>query len=63
MFGVIGSIIDETGEEFTVRAGGVGIYLQAGLRDRYDFAVPLRMENVTNMMGHAADRAAGRSGT
>ena len=55
MFDVIGITIEETGEEFTVRVGEGKVHIEPGLPDRSDFLVPLKMENVTNMVSHAAD--------
>ena len=55
MFDVIGITIEETGEELTVRVGKGKIHIEPGLPDRWDFLVPLKMENVTNMVSHAAD--------
>ncbi len=55
MFDVIGITIEETGEELTVRVGEARIHIEPGLPDKCDFLVPLEMENVTNMVSHAAD--------
>lgn len=55
MFDVIGITIEETGEELTVSVGEGRIHIEPGLPDRYDFLVPLKMENVTNMVSHATD--------
>ncbi len=55
MFDVIGITIEETGEELTVRVGEDRIHIEPGLPDKCDFLVPLEMENVTNMVSHAAD--------
>ena len=55
MFDVIGITIEETGEELTVKVGKGKIHIESGLPDRWDFLVPLKMENVTNMVSHAAD--------
>lgn len=53
MFDVMGITIEETGEELTVRISEDGIAIAAGLPDEYDFLVPLKMENITNMVDHA----------
>ncbi len=53
MFDVMGITIEETGEELTVRVFEDGIAIEAGLPDEYDFLVPLKMENITNMVDHA----------
>lgn len=55
LFDVIGVTIEETGEELTVRIGSDKIHIDPGLPDRWDFLVPLKIENVTNMVSHAAD--------
>ena len=55
MFEVMGIVIEETGEEFTVRVGEGKVHIEPGLPERCDFLVPLKMENVTNMVSHAAD--------
>ncbi|MCY4448423.1 MAG: hypothetical protein OXE02_06225 [Chloroflexi bacterium] len=55
MFEVMGITIEETGEELTVRVGEGKVHIEPGLPDRCDFLVPLKMENVTNMVSHAAD--------
>ncbi len=55
MFDVIGITIEETGEELTVRVGEGRIHIEPGLPEKCDFLVPLKMENVTNMVSHAAD--------
>ena len=55
MFDVIGITIAETGEELTVRVGEGRIHIEPGLPDKYDFLVPLKLENVANMASHAAD--------
>ena len=55
MFDVIGITIEETGEELTVSVGEGRVHIDPGLPDEYDFLVPLKMENVNNMISHAAD--------
>ncbi len=55
MFEVMGITIEETGEELTVRVGEGKVHIEPGLPDKYDFLVPLKMENVNNMISHAAD--------
>ena len=55
MFEVMGIVIEETGEEITVRVVEGKVQIEPGLPDRCDFLVPLKMENVTNMVSHAAD--------
>ena len=55
MFDVIGVTIEETGEELTVSVEEGRVRIEPGLPDEYDFLVPLKLENVTNMARHAAD--------
>ena len=55
LFDVIGITIEETGEELTARIGDGKIHIEPGLPDKWDFLVPLKMENVTNMVSHASD--------
>ena len=55
MFEVLGITIEDTGEELTVRIGEGKIHIDPGLPDRYDFLVPLKLEDVHNMVRFAAD--------
>ena len=55
MFDVIGITVEETGEELTVSVGEGKVHIAPGLPDEYNFLVPLKMENVNNMINHAAD--------
>ena len=55
MFEVMGITIEETGEELTVRVSEGKVHIDPGLPDECDFLVPLKMANVTNMIGHSAD--------
>ena len=55
LFEVIGITIEETGEKLTVRVTEGQIYIDPGLPDRYDFLMPLKLENVQNMISHTAD--------
>ncbi len=55
MFEVMGIIIEETGEELAVRVGEDRIHIDSGLPQEYDFLVPLKLENVNNLISHAAD--------
>ena len=55
MFDMMGITIEETGEELTVTVAEGIIHIEPGLPDTCDFLVPLKMENVTNMVSHAAD--------
>ncbi len=53
VFDVIGITIEETGEELTARIDEGRILIEPGLPDEGDFLVPLKIENVTNMVAHA----------
>ena len=55
VFDVMGITIEETGEELTVRISEGRIEIEPGLSGEYDFLVPLKMENITNMVAHAED--------
>lgn len=55
LFDTIGITIEETGEELTARIAEDRIHIDPGLPDSYDFLVPLKLENVHNMVSHAAD--------
>ena len=55
LFDVMAITIEETGEELTVRMGEDGINIEPGLPDSYDFLVPIKLENVHNMVSHVAD--------
>ena len=55
LFDVIGITIEETGEELTARIEEDRIHIDPGLPENYDFLVPLKLENVHNMVSHAAD--------
>ena len=55
LFDVIGITIEETGEELTARIGEDRIYIDPGLPDKYDFLVPLKLENVHDMISYTAD--------
>ena len=55
IFDVIGITIAETGEELTIAIDSEAIRIEAGLPENPDFIVPLKWENVENMVAHAAD--------
>ena len=55
LFDVIGITIEETGEELTARIGADQIHIDPGLPDNYDFLVPLKLENVHDMISFTAD--------
>ena len=55
MFDMMGITIEETGEELTVSVDENNIHIEPGLPDRCDFLVSLKIDNVTNMVSHAAD--------
>lgn len=47
--------IKETGEQFTVTHTGSDIQFAPGIQEPVDFYVPLKLENVENLVRHAAD--------
>ncbi len=55
MFEVIGITIEETGEQLTARVEEGTIRIDPGLPERYDFLVPLKLENVHDMVRFTAD--------
>ena len=55
IFDVIGVTIEETGEELTIALEENQIRIDAGLPENPDFVVPLKWENVENMVSHAED--------
>ena len=55
IFDVIGVTIEETGEELTIALEENQIRIDAGLPENPDFVVPLKWENVENMVSHAKD--------
>ena len=55
IFDVIGVTIEETGEELTIALEEERIRIDAGLPENPDFVVPLKWENVENMVSHAKD--------
>lgn len=46
--------VEETGEQFTVTHTGNDIQFAPGAQDSVDFHVPLKLENITNLVEHAA---------
>ena len=57
VFDVIGVTIEETGEELTARVFEDRVEFSAGLPESPDFLLPIRWENVENMVQHSADGA------
>lgn len=47
--------LEDTGEIFTVTHTGTDIQFAPGLQEPVDFRVPLKWENVSNLVQHAAD--------
>lgn len=47
--------VEETGETFTVTHTGTDIQFAPGAEQSVDFQVPLKLENITNLVQHAAD--------
>jgi hypothetical protein len=55
VFQQAGVRIEETGEQFTVTHTGAAITFAPGIAPDVDFVVPLRLENVQNLVGHTLD--------
>lgn len=56
MFETLGISIEETGEQFTVHHKGDRFELSNGIdRNKIDFFIPLKLENIKNMQAHGAD--------
>ena len=56
VFDNLGITIEETGEEFTIHhAGDKFIFSKGIVKDEVDFIVPIKLENIENMINHAQD--------
>jgi hypothetical protein len=55
VFEVLGISIEETGEQFTVYHQGDTILLAQGIDPNSDFIVPLKSQNIQNMISHSKD--------
>ena len=55
IFDIIGITIEETGEELAIAIEDDRIRIEAGLPENPDFVVPLKWQNVENMVAHAED--------
>ncbi len=55
VFEVLGISIEETGEQFTVYHQGDTILLDQGIDPNSDFIVPLKSQNIQNMISHSKD--------
>tara|TARA_Y100001970_G_scaffold276567_1_gene379432 strand:- start:188 stop:865 length:678 start_codon:yes stop_codon:yes gene_type:complete len=55
VFKKLGVTIEETGEKFTVYHNGDSIYLEPGIDPDSDFVVPLKIQNINNMVSHSKD--------
>ena len=56
VFNYLGISIEETGEEFTIyHAGDKFIFSEGIAKDKVDFIVPIKLENIENMINHAKD--------
>ncbi len=56
VFNSLGIIIEENGERFTVYHHGDSFEFAKGIKDEdVDFIVPLKKQNITNMVNHAKD--------
>lgn len=56
VFDNLGITIEETDEEFTIHhADTVFVFKEGIIEDEVDFIVPLKLENIQNMINHAKD--------
>ncbi|MDP6123257.1 MAG: hypothetical protein QF631_09365 [Arenicellales bacterium] len=55
IFDIIGITIEETGEQLTIAIEESRIRIEEGLPVKPDFIVPLKWENVENMVSHSKD--------
>jgi hypothetical protein len=55
VFGKAGVTVEETGEQFTVTNYNDRFTLHAGIDPDVELLVPLKAENITNLVQHAAD--------
>ena len=56
VFNHLGITIEETGERFTIHHTGSSFKFEEGIIEKnVDFIVPLKEENISNMVSHAAD--------
>ena len=56
VFDHLGVIIEETNEKFTIHHAETEFIFEEGIiEDSVDFIVPLKLENIQNMMNHAED--------
>ena len=56
VFNHLGIIIEETDERFTIHHTGASFEFEEGIiEDNVDFIVPLKKENISNMIKHAED--------
>ena len=54
MFTNLGIVMEETGEQFTIHHNGKSMKFMKGLNKKgVDFVVPLRAQNIENMISHA----------
>jgi hypothetical protein len=47
--------VEDTGEEFTVTHTGAQMTLTPGIKTTVDFVVPVKLDNVRNLVGHTRD--------
>ena len=56
IFNHLGITIEETGESFTIHHTGEGFKFEKGInKDNVDFIVPVKLQNIQNMVNHAKD--------
>ena len=51
----MGITIEETGEQLTITVADTAVHIEPGLPKTADFIVPLKLENVTNLVSHTED--------
>ena len=56
IFNHLGVTVEETGEEFTIHLTGERFNFEPGIKhDEGDFIVPLKLQNIQNMIAHSQD--------
>ena len=56
IFNDLGVTVEETGESFTIHHTGTAFKFEQGIiKDKVDFIVPIKLQNIENMARHAKD--------
>jgi hypothetical protein len=56
IFNNLGVLVEETGEKFTIQHTGTSFEFKAGFDiKKVDFVVPIKLQNIQNMVNHAND--------